>query len=39
MFDITVGCNPTTGERYTSTSLQGYQLLEQPFLNKSPAFS
>ena len=39
MFDVTVHCNPTTGERYTSTNLRGYQLLEQPFFNKGTAFS
>jgi malate dehydrogenase (oxaloacetate-decarboxylating) len=39
MFDVTVHCNPTTGERYTSINLRGYQLLEQPFFNKGTAFS
>ena len=39
MFDVTVHCNSTTGERYTSTSLRGYQLLEQPFFNKGTAFT
>lgn len=39
MFDVTVHCHPTTGERYIATSLLGYQLLEQPFFNKGTAFS
>ena len=39
MFDVTVHCNSTTGDRYTSTSLRGYQLLEQPFFNKGTAFT